>query len=112
MEDQLDAEEEGMKARTFADLMAGHERAEIFCLLTGNRVRILTVVDGQVHVDFTNGESTDIPLDTVLWYEPWFMDRGSLLFSCREAAQAKICTEADKIRFPDGVEESIMPDMG
>ena len=66
-------------------------------------------VDGQVHVDFTNGESTDIPLETTLWYEPWFMDRGSLLFSCPESGRAKICTEADVIRFPDGVEDSVMP---
>jgi hypothetical protein len=101
-----------MKARTFADLMAGRRRAEIYCLYTQKLVRILTLVDGQVHVDFTNGESTDIPLETPIWYEPWFMDRGSMLFSCRESAQAKICTEADVIRFPDGVEDRVMPDLG
>lgn len=101
-----------MKIRTFADLMAGRGRAEICCLYTRKVVRVLTVVDGQVHVDFTNGESTDIPLETTIWYEPWFMDRGSLLFSCREASQAKICTEADVIRFPDGAEDSITPDLG
>lgn len=101
-----------MKARTFADLMAGHESAEIYCLYNKDLVRHLKVVGERVEVMPMEGDPVSVLLDTPIVYEPWFMDRGSLLFSCRESKQAKICTEADLIRFPDGVEEPIEPFLG
>jgi len=107
-----------MKVRTFADLMAGHERAEIYCLYKKGLVRRLKVTGDQVEVIPLTGSPVMAKLSTPIMYEPWFMDRGSLLFEAAPASPhgmamvAKICTEADVIRFPDGVEDSVMPDLG
>jgi len=101
-----------MKVKSFADLMAGHAKAEILCAVKKTVVRRLKVVDGQsVRIDSMSGPMIVIPLSTEIRYEPWFMDRGSLLFSCEEMPEAKICTEFDLVRFPDGTEWPIHPDV-
>ena len=95
-----------MKVRTFADLMAGHETAEILCAVHGEVVRRLRVAGGHVEVTPLEGPSITVPSWTPITYEPWFMDRGSMLFQA-EGGQAKICTEGDLVRFPDGVEDRV-----
>jgi len=99
-----------MKVRNFADLMAGHKTAEILCAVKLAVVRRLKVSGNMVRIDACDGPMIQVPLDTPISYEPWFMDRGSLLFDCQEVPSAKICTEADLIRFPDGSEEPVLPD--
>lgn len=87
---------------TVRDLMAGHTGAEIRCAHTGKVVRRLAVVEDTLDID-AMGEQLGIPLDTQLTYEPWFMDRGSILFTFNGQA-CKFCTEFDKIVFEDGTE--------
>ena len=97
-----------MKVASFADLMKGHQSAEILNLLDGNVVRRLSVQGSDVLVDALTDKVT-VPLTTEIRYDAWFMDRGSMLFACPGFPEAKICTELDIIRFPDGTEERIEP---
>jgi hypothetical protein len=90
---------------TFSDLMRGHLTAEILCYRRGTIVRRLTVKGDTVNMDAIT-ESIDIPLTTPIAYEPWFMDRGSMLFN----GNLKLCTEGDTIRFPDGQTFWVGPD--
>lgn len=89
---------------TIRNLMNGHTSAEIICLFRQVVVRRLTCVDDDVIVDALTDKVT-VPLDTQLVYEPWFIDRGSILFN----GDMKLCTEGDLIRFPDGSEQSVGP---
>jgi hypothetical protein len=93
----------------FADLMHGHASAEIINPRNGQVVRRLTVrASGVVHVDAFS-ETVDVDPDTAIVYEPWFMDRGSLLFNTGTLVDAKICTELDIIQFPDGTQFEVVP---
>lgn len=97
-----------MKVQSFKDLMNGHNQAEIVNLIGDNVVRRLKVQDNQVEIDAITITLT-VPLDTPITYEPWCFDRGSMLFSVPEFPTAKICTELDIVRYPDGTEASIEP---
>lgn len=81
---------------TIADLMGNNKSAEIRCAIKGSLVRVLVVEGDAVVVDALTEEVT-VPFDTELTYEPWFMDRGSILF-----AGMKLCTEGDRVIFEDG----------
>lgn len=96
-----------MKVATFRDVMGGHGKAEIVCAVTGNVVRTLTVKDGMVHLACPNGDSIDVPEATPVVYQPWVFDRGSLIFG----HGLKLATEMDKVRYPDGTEDTLMPDI-
>jgi hypothetical protein len=101
---------------TLADILKGHTAAEILCAYTHAVVRRLVVnVDvGIVDMDAGEGHQVGIPLDTEITYEPWFMDRGSLLFANpifgAQPAVWKLCTEHDVIRFDDGTEVLVCTD--
>jgi len=97
-----------MKVASFRDVMAGHMTAEIVCLYKGEVMRTLTVNGDMVHMACPNGDEVDVPLDTPVSYEPWFMDRGNMLFEGL-GTRLKLCTEADKVRYPDGSMDSVMP---
>jgi len=92
-----------MRVGTLKELMAGNDYAEILCLYKGEVVRKLTVNGDTLHVDALT-ESVDLPLDTPVIHDPWFMDRGNMLVN-----GLKLCTEADKIRYPDGTVDSVHP---
>lgn len=93
--------------KTFRTLMAGELTATILSLTTNHVVRGLTVKNEDIEVDaFT--EKVTVPLDTPIIYEPWFMDRGSLLFEAPGFGKAKLATEFDTIKFPNG-EMFVMP---
>ncbi len=97
-----------MKVRTFADLMGKHQTAEIFCGVRGELVRRLKVEGDRVVIDAMQPPIVSVPLRAQITYQPWFMDRGSLLFTCKELnGKGKICTEGDTIRYPDGTEYTI-----
>lgn len=99
-----------MRVRSFEELMAGHERAEIVCMVKRVVVRRLEVIGGLVHIDALSGPTVSVPLGMGIEYEPWVMDRGNMLFECPEVGgRGKICTEGDLVRFPGGREETIMP---
>jgi hypothetical protein len=90
-------------ANNFRDLMNGHASAEIINLYGGNVVRKLTVNGDRVTIDALVPPVVSVNLETEIVYQPWFMDRGSLLFKCSGIPElAKICTEFDEIRYPDG----------
>jgi hypothetical protein len=100
-----------MKVRTFADLMGKHQSAEILCMMREVVVRRLKVEGDRVIIDAMQPPIVSVPLTETILYEPWFMDRGSLLFRCREiGGKGKICTELDIIRYPDGTTETIEPE--
>src|SRR5208283_4071371 len=96
---------------TFADLMNGEPYAEIIDLVGGTVVRRLSVAAGKVQIDCFAPPVVCVDLNTPIIYEPWRMDRGSLLFSCAvfPDGTAKICTEFDVIRFRNGTEYKIKP---
>ncbi len=99
-----------LEVATLEQLMNGHKSAQILDLHNPTEVvRELNVHDGTLTI-LAGIECVTIPLRTVITYEPHFMDRGNLIF---EAANypggAKICTEADLIRYPDGSVFSIVP---
>ena len=95
-----------MKVASFADVMGGYASAEIVCAMKGTVVRTLTATGcGTVNVECPNGESVEVSINTPLAYEPWFMDRGSILFN----GSLKLCTELDRVRYPDGTEATISP---
>lgn len=98
-----------MQIKSFEDLMSGHQSAEILNLLNGEVVRRLVVKGPDVEVDAMVPEKVTVPLATEIVYEPWVLDRGNLLFSCPEYPRAKICTEWDIVRYPDGTEQRIEP---
>lgn len=92
---------------TFRSLMAGHATANIHNLFNGEVVRKLTRIGDNVEIDAMT-EKVTVPLNTDITYQPWFMDRGSLLFECAGyKGGAKICTEYDVIEYPDGSRYSI-----
>lgn len=88
---------------TIRHLMNGASSVEIVCRIKGTVVRRLTSDGNDVIVDAIT-EQVTVPLDTRIVYEPWFMDRGSLLFN-----GMKLCTEGDIVRFPDGSVEEALP---
>ena len=99
-----------VNALTFRDLMAGHPSAEIDCLVKNALARRLTVEGDTVVVDALAGLKAVVTLDTDIRYEPWLMDRGSLLFSCPQLPDqdAKLCSEYDIVRYPDGTTASVI----
>lgn len=97
--------------KSFADLMNRHATAQIINLLHGDVVRNLKVTGDLVEINPGEGfPIVVVPLSLEIKYEPWSMDRGSLLFEHADYKPfAKICTEMDIIRYPDGSEYSINP---
>jgi hypothetical protein len=95
---------------TFEDLMHGYAYAEIYSRGFGHAlVRRLSVAAGKVQIDALIPPIISVSLNTEITYEPWFMDRGSLLFEHPELPKGgKICTELDEIRFPDGKRYEIL----
>lgn len=91
-----------MKVKSFKDVMAGRNYAEILCAVKGTVVRKLTLKDGVVRLDAITA-SIDVPVDTEVVFAPWCMDRGSLLFN----GNLKLCTELDKVRYPDGLVDTV-----
>jgi hypothetical protein len=87
--------------------MNGHGVAQIDCPIQNKPVRALTVVGDSVEIDAMTHKLT-VPLDTAIFYEPWVMDRGNMLFS-NSGRKWKICTEMDIIRFPDNSAYSVHP---
>ncbi len=81
--------------RKFGDLLQ-HGEATITNLLNGDVVRtIKPSAKGMVHL--RAGDDTQLVLseDKPVEYTPWFMDRGSLVFSMSNGQQYKLCTEMD-----------------
>ncbi len=100
-------------SKTFADLMGGHKTAEIFCLYTGKLARRLTVDGDTVSLDALT-VTVDVPLTTVIHFEPWVFDRGNMLFyldtpGMPSGDPLKLCGESDLIRFADGTEGRVEP---
>ena len=94
-----------MRVASFKDVMGGYDSAEVLCLYKGDVVRTLTAKDGMVHMACPNGDSIDVSEDTPVVYEPWMLDRGSLVFN----GNLKLCTEGDHVRYPDGNEDCVVP---
>lgn len=87
---------------TIRDFLKNQASAIIVCPIKNIPVRFLTVQGDEVCVDAITEEMW-VPLDTELIYQPWVFDRGSILFKA-QCRTLKLCTEADKVRFPDGTE--------
>jgi hypothetical protein len=102
-----------MKVRIFADLLNGHTSAELRCLYTGSLVRKFVLSDsGDIFLDPTEGPGLYVPASTPVYYEPWVMDRGSILFRHKQYGDTllKLCGKGDPIRFEDGTEDLVEPD--
>lgn len=81
---------------TFAELLRGKNAAEIVCAYTNEVVRRLVLVDGVIDID-AMGDTVSVTIDTAITYEPWFMDRGSLVFVDRSGRRCKLATEGDTL---------------
>ena len=98
-----------MKIANFKDLMAGYESAEIVCIMKNEVVREL-VVNGNIVTIESGPDKVDVPIDTTVIYEAWHFDRGNMLFLLSGSTEfLKLCTEGDKIKFPDGTEDNVYP---
>ncbi len=99
--------------KSFADLMNGEKHATITCLIKNQVVRELTVDGENVTINPGTGYPLlTIPLSTPILYEPWSMDRGSLVFEHPDfLPHAKICTEGDLLTFDDGTTLAIWPNI-
>ena len=97
---------QALTVQSFRDLMQ-HGDCTIACLYSGQVVRTLTVEGENCHLVAGDGTELDIPLDTPIAYEPWCMDRGSMIFTL-DGRQLKVCTEAD-ILTADGQQYSVQP---
>lgn len=100
-----------LNVKTFADLMHGHDSAEILCPMQGTIVRKLARVGkNDLKIDALT-EVVTVPLNWPIRYEPWVLDRGNLLFDLPQRPNCKICTEMDTIKFPDGTSYTIAPEV-
>jgi hypothetical protein len=101
---------QGIKALTLGGLMQGHGKAQIICLMKREVVRTLEVKGDDLLIT-SPPDSLLFSLNQRIFYDPWMMDRGSLLIQCKHMpdGMAKLCTEADIIRYEDGSEFSILP---
>ncbi len=91
---------------TIREFMKGHSGAMIHCCMSGMRVRTLAVIDDTLDMVCPNGDAIGVPLDTLVTYESWFMDRGSLIFDA-DGQTIKLCTEFDRITFDDLTSETV-----
>lgn len=94
-------------AGTFNDLFKDSNHIEIVNILRGNVVRELTKKDSKVTIDPKTGNPGDIievDVSDELLYEPWLMDRGSIVFQTQHAPPGlkgqllKLATEGDIVR--------------
>jgi hypothetical protein len=92
------------------DLFDGHDGAEVICAVTGHVVRQLALIGDTLELK-AGADQCAIAADTQLHYEPWLMDRGSVLVASLEYGTIKLCTEFDIIRFEDGTEVSLCAEM-
>ena len=82
---------------TFEDLREiGNGKFYIYNLI-GELVRIVTFHGNYLTIDAMVDEEVIIPASTKIWYEPWFMDRGSYVFEDRSNRVLKLSTEMDKV---------------
>ena len=94
---------------TLADLMRGHQAAEIVCPVRVTVVRRLVVCDGTLEIDASGPwgrEEFAAPLDTEISLRPWFMDRGDVVLTI-DGQMVKLCTEYDLIRYADGTTDAV-----
>jgi hypothetical protein len=101
-----------MNVKTVGDLLNGHEHADIRCLYSHNVVRRLSLDPHKnIVLDALQGPTLVIPPTTELLFEPWEMDRGSILFYHNDfpGKALKLCGEMDTIHYDDGTQDSILP---
>jgi hypothetical protein len=95
--------------KTIKSLLGSAQRAEIICAVNNTVVRTLRLVNDELYVFAADGDYVRVPDTTCGIYEPWFMDRGSILFQA-PLGTVKLCTEFDRIRLEDGTETTITAD--
>lgn len=101
---------DAMKVGSFKELMNGSEYAEIVCLYKGTVVRKLTVKGDVVVLDALT-QTVDVPIDTPISYSAFDpFDRGNMLFDIGLGTM-KLCTEQDIVRYPNGDEFRVEPEM-
>lgn len=106
---RIDAfEKELYEAGTLGELgNTGDESVIINLFARSMVVRKIKVEQNHVSIDATDGEPPlKFPKETEVYYEPWFMDRGSFVFlnpSGNEYPKGmlmKLCTEGDIMKAP------------
>lgn len=95
---------------TLRQLLNERLGATIHCVVRGTKVRDLTLHGDYVDLRAADGAEVAIHADELLVYEPWVMDRGSILVKSCDAGVIKLCTEGDRIVLEDGVETSVLWD--
>jgi len=86
----------------FGDLMPGQPTAEIWCPYQNVRVRQLRAAAEHIEIIPEDGSGPiKVKAQDRIFFEPWFMDRGSLLFQ-HDLGLLKLCTEGDTIKYPQG----------
>jgi len=95
---------------TLRQLLNERLDATIHCLVRGTQVRALALQGDYVDLRTADGNEIAIHADELLVYEPWFMDRGSVLVKSCDAGVIKLCTEGDRVVLEDGTETSVLWD--
>lgn len=85
---------------TLRDFMRGRLGAQIKCGVRGQVVRRIAVNGEIADIDAIT-ETVGVPLDTVLQYQSWTFDRGSIIFDLEGRGILKLCTEFDVISYDD-----------
>ena len=81
---------------TFADLKKIGDKFSLSRPSDGMVCRIISFDGESAILDPMEGDVLTITVSTKIWYEPWFMDRGSYLFEHKDYQQAlKLSTEGD-----------------
>jgi hypothetical protein len=90
-----------MIVTTVGEVLGKYNSCELKCPMRGTVVRKLTRLTDGIEIDYFSGKVV-VPAHTPLIFEPWVMDRGSMLFDLPDMPRAKFCTEFDVIVYPDG----------
>jgi hypothetical protein len=95
---------------TLRQLLNERLGASIHCLVRGTKVRELALVGDLVDLRAADGAEVAISADEQLIYEPWCLDRGSILVKSYDAGVIKLCTEGDRIVLDDGTATAVLWD--
>lgn len=99
-----------VEVTTFDDI-AKLGKSEIRNLRTGEVARRFKVID-EKQMRLRAGDGTEMVIErtTPMWYEAWFMDRGSVCFRHPDfECDLKAFTEADVLVLEDGQSVCLMP---
>lgn len=88
------------KCGELGDLHRLGTQIDVFNRLGGEIIRKIRFADGKIFIKAMDGSPEyEFSLDTPVYYEEWFLDRGSYLITVPGIGLGKLCTEFDPIQI-------------